>query len=142
MSAPLIRTPEQIAGELHPSEHALPLTRPRPENKRVWASLQHPPEAIIRQAFEEATRRDPQHEKRWCALVDGNELQLGRLECGAEDYQPKFCANRATNHHVYLGLNGSKQETFSEKAEKTCEEPKWTSKRSNLVPARAWSRSG
>jgi putative DNA primase/helicase len=57
-------------------------------------------------------------------------------------YKPKFCANRATNHHVYLGLNGSKQETFSEKAEKTCEEPKWTSKRSNLVPARAWSRSG
>lgn len=85
--APFIRTPEQIVGELRPSEHALPVTRPRPEDKRVWASLKHPPEAVISQAFEEAMRRDPQCEKRWCALVDGAELQLELLKCAAKDHQ-------------------------------------------------------
>ena len=85
--APFVRTPEQIAGELRPSPRALPVERPRPEQKRVWASVKHPPEEVIRQAFEEATRRDPQHRKRWCALVDGNELQLGLLECAAEQYK-------------------------------------------------------
>lgn len=84
---PFVRTPEQITGELRPSPQALPVERPRPEQKRVWASVKHPPEEVIRQAFEEATRRDPQHNKRWCALVDGNEFQLGLLECGAEEYK-------------------------------------------------------
>jgi len=85
--APFIRTPEQVVGELHPSERALPVTRPRPEDKRVWASLEHPPEAVIGQAFEEALRRDPQREKCWCAVVDGNELQLELLKCAAKDHQ-------------------------------------------------------
>jgi hypothetical protein len=84
---PFVRTPEQITGELRPSPQALPVERPRPEQKRVWASVKHPAEEVIRQAFEEATRRDPQHRKRWCALVDGNELQLGLLECAAEEYK-------------------------------------------------------
>lgn len=84
---PFVRTPEQITGELRPSPHALPVQRPRPEQKRVWASLKHPPEEVLRQAFEEATRRDPQHQKQWCALVDGNELQLGLLDCAAEEYK-------------------------------------------------------
>lgn len=49
---PFIRTPEQIAGELHPfdrADQALPASRPRPENKRVWASLKHSPETVIGQ---------------------------------------------------------------------------------------------
>lgn len=84
--APFVRTPEQILSELHPHQTALPLQRPRPEDKRVWASVQHPPEEILRQAFEEATRRDPKHTKRWCALVDGNRFQLDILHLAAEDY--------------------------------------------------------
>lgn len=84
---PFVRTPEQITGELRPSPRALPVERSRPEQKRVWASLKRSSEEVIRQAFEEATRRAPQHRKRWCALVDGNELQLGLLECAAEQYK-------------------------------------------------------
>lgn len=83
--APFVRTPEQIACELEPV-HEIPPARPRPEDKRVWASLKHPPEEIVRQAFEEALRRDPQHHKQWVALVDGNETQLGLLLCAAETY--------------------------------------------------------
>lgn len=84
--APFVRTPDEIVRELAPV-HEAPRPRPRPENKRVWASLKQPPEEIIRQAFEEATRRDPQHTKHWVGLVDGNETQLGLLLLAAEDYQ-------------------------------------------------------
>ena len=50
--------------------------RPRPKNKRVWASLEKTPEQVIREAFDEANRRDPNHEKHWVALVDGNKAQI------------------------------------------------------------------
>lgn len=83
--APFVRTPEQIASELKPV-HEIPPPRPRPEDKRVWASLKHPPEKIVSQAFDEATRRDPKHRKQWVALVDGNETQLSLLLCAAADY--------------------------------------------------------
>jgi hypothetical protein len=82
---PFVRTPEQIVRELAPIHEALP-PRPRPEDKRVWASLKQPPEAIIEQAFEEAQRRDPKHTKEWIALVDGNETQLDLLRLAAKDY--------------------------------------------------------
>lgn len=83
--APFVRTPEQIASELNPL-HEIRAARPRPEDKRVWASIKRPPEKIVRQAFEEAERRDPKHRKQWVALVDGNETQLGLLLCAAESY--------------------------------------------------------
>jgi hypothetical protein len=82
---PFVRTPEQIASELKPVHQILP-ARPRPEDKRVWVSLKHPPEEIVSQAFEEAERRDPKHRKQWVALVDGNETQLSLLLCAAADY--------------------------------------------------------
>jgi len=82
---PFVRTPEQIVRELAPLHEVLP-PRPRPEDKRVWASVKHPPEAIIKQAFEEAQRRDPKHTKEWIALVDGNETQLDFLRLAAKDY--------------------------------------------------------
>jgi len=82
---PFVRTPEQIVRELAPLHEALP-RRPRPEDKRIWASVKHPPEAIIKQAFEEAQRRDPKHTKEWIALVDGNETQLDFLRLAAKDY--------------------------------------------------------
>jgi hypothetical protein len=83
--APFVRTPEQIAGEFSPVREALPV-RPRPEDKRVWASVKQPPETIITQAFDEACCRDPHQTKQWVALVDGNEFQLGLLLEAAEDY--------------------------------------------------------
>jgi hypothetical protein len=61
-----------------------------PEDKRVWASIKQPPEEILTQAFDEATRRDPKHRKQWVALVDGAETQLGLLLCAAESYGVKL----------------------------------------------------
>jgi hypothetical protein len=83
--APFVRTPEQIASELSPITETAP-ERPRPEAKRLWASVKQPPETIVAQAFDEARRRDPEQAKQWVALVDGNEFQLGLLLAAAEDY--------------------------------------------------------
>lgn len=76
-TAPFVRTPDEIfppAGTLTTAP-----ARPAPEHKRVWASLEHSPEAVIAEMFEEAEHRDPKHRKRWVAVVDGNEMQIERL---------------------------------------------------------------
>ena len=70
--APHVRKPEQVARVLAPIHVVEDVKRPKPEGKRVWASLEKTPEEVIGQAFEEAQRRDPSHEKPWVALVDGN----------------------------------------------------------------------
>lgn len=79
------RTPEDIARELAPVREA-GQKRPRPEDKRVWASVSKDPEEVIRQAFEEAHARDPDHRKTWAALSDGNETQLRLLGKLAREY--------------------------------------------------------
>ena len=73
---PFIRTAEQI---INPKEFP-PVKRPRPEGKRVWASLVKEPETVISEAFDEALHRDPNQQKHWVALVDGNKTQLRLLK--------------------------------------------------------------
>jgi hypothetical protein len=79
---PFVRTPEEILPE-SPRQQTGP-ARPRPEHKRVWASLAQPPEEVIGEMFDEAARRDPKGHKRWVALVDGNLPQIAHLEQLAE----------------------------------------------------------
>jgi hypothetical protein len=67
------RAPEQIMG-LEETQGSV--ARPRPGNKRVWASIKDTPEVVIEQLFEEAARRDPQRRRQWLVLVDGQEKQL------------------------------------------------------------------
>ena len=74
--SPFVRTPQQI---INPKE-SQNLKRPRPEGKRVWASLVKQPEEVIREAFDEALHRDPNQQKLFCALVDGNKTQLAILK--------------------------------------------------------------
>jgi hypothetical protein len=81
---PLVRTPEQILQESRPARETEP-ARPRPEHKRVWASLAQSPEEVIGAMFDEAARRDPQRQKCWVALVDGNLPQLAHLERLADE---------------------------------------------------------
>jgi hypothetical protein len=71
---PFVRTTEQILPESPTLEETGP-ARPRPEHKRVWASLAQSPEAVIGEMFKEAARRDPKRQKRWVALVDGHLAQ-------------------------------------------------------------------
>jgi hypothetical protein len=73
--APHVRTAEEIAG-LTPVLVEKQKQRPRPEDKRVWASVEREPEQVIFEIFQEGQARDPHHEKQWIALVDGNKKQL------------------------------------------------------------------
>ena len=76
--APFLRTPEDVVKEVRRREdedEPRPV-RPRPENKRVWASVDKEPEEVVKAMFDEAKLRDPAQDKRWAALVDGNPVQL------------------------------------------------------------------
>ena len=57
--------------------------RPRPTNKRVWASAERSAQAVIEDAFDEALRRDPDLRRRWVVLVDGQRDQIKRVERAA-----------------------------------------------------------
>lgn len=78
------RKAEQIIGEL--SGEWASVARPRPEDKRVWASLKNSVEEVIDQAFREAENRDQRHEKKWVGIVDGNKTQLKILESKAKQF--------------------------------------------------------
>ncbi|OLE97343.1 MAG: hypothetical protein AUG75_09440, partial [Cyanobacteria bacterium 13_1_20CM_4_61_6] len=82
--APFVRTPEEILPE-SPTLQETGSARPRPEHKRVWASLAQSPQAVIREMFDEAARRDRKGQKRWVALVDGNLPQIAHLQQMAEE---------------------------------------------------------
>ncbi len=58
--------------------------RPRPTSKRVWASVEHSPQRVIDDAFDEAFRRDPDLRRKWVVLVDGNRDQLRRIKRAAQ----------------------------------------------------------
>lgn len=73
--APFPRTSADI---LHTTRDAATVDakRPRPTEKRVWASVEKKPGLVIREAFDEALRRDPDKNRRWVVLVDGEPKQL------------------------------------------------------------------
>lgn len=76
-TAPFERTPEDLLSQ--GGSRINKMKCPPIENKRVWASLEKEPEEVIEQAFAEALNRDPNHEKKWVALVDGNNTQIDIL---------------------------------------------------------------
>ena len=84
--APFVRSAEDVIRELRPAD-APPLVRPRPEGKRVWASLATAPAEVIEDAFLDAASRDPKRQKRWVVLVDGNADQLARVTAAAKRHR-------------------------------------------------------
>jgi hypothetical protein len=59
--------------------------RPRPANKRVWASIERAPRDVIFDAFYEALNRDERLERTWVILIDGNEDQLRTIRKQARE---------------------------------------------------------
>ncbi|MGI8684733.1 MAG: ISKra4 family transposase, partial [Acidimicrobiales bacterium] len=57
---------------------------PRAKAKWVTASVADDAAEVIGRVFDEAERRDPEHKRRWVALVDGNCHQIERIEAEAE----------------------------------------------------------
>ncbi len=58
--------------------------RPKPRDKRVFASVARTARAVIREAFDEALRRDPERRRRWVVLVDGDAKQLKAVKAEAK----------------------------------------------------------
>jgi hypothetical protein len=88
--APFERTAEDVVKDYRggqsdemPREKTL---RPRPENKRVWASVAKEPGEVIEDMFQDALRRDPEHAKRWVVLVDGNATQIALVRKTARQH--------------------------------------------------------
>jgi hypothetical protein len=73
------RTPEEVCG-MEDSNN----TPPRPVGKRVWARLDKEQPEVISDLFDEAQRRDPEREKEWVALIDGQASQLERIKAEAK----------------------------------------------------------
>ena len=75
---------DDIAGALGSTTTTAPCEkpkRPKPHNKRVWASVKEDSWDVIDEAFTEAKRLDPDRDKQWVALIDGGTDQLeGVLE--------------------------------------------------------------
>ena len=97
--APFVRTPEEFLRtlmRLEPTDakqarlEAEKPSRPRPENKRVWASVRKESWEVIEEAILEAETRDPDHEKTWLAVVDGDEHQLAMVKEIASTYEVKL----------------------------------------------------
>ncbi|MCB9673309.1 MAG: ISKra4 family transposase, partial [Alphaproteobacteria bacterium] len=82
---PVSRTPEDVTRELRrtgPSPD-----RPKAQNKRVWASVEHSIVDVVDEAFAEASLRDETNARRWVSLVDGNEEQLFSVQRMARNYE-------------------------------------------------------
>jgi hypothetical protein len=80
--APFTRGPADILHSLRdPNE--VDAKRPRPTDKRVWASVDKSARAVIRAMFAEALRRDPEKTRRWVVLVDGEPKQLRAVKAEA-----------------------------------------------------------
>jgi hypothetical protein len=80
--APWVRTPQQVVESLfricRPTPEAP--APPRPENKRVWASLLKSKDAVIQEVAEEMERRDPSASKIRVALTDGERALQIRVD--------------------------------------------------------------
>lgn len=79
---PRPRTPESVIESLFRKGPRRPQKdrpkRPKPENKRVWASLEGSKDDVIREAGAEVGRRDPLAEKTRVCVTDGEKALLTR----------------------------------------------------------------
>ena len=99
--APFVRTPEELVGDSS-SPHPGP-PRPRPDQKRVWASIEKELEQVIEEALAEAHHRDPTDKKTWVALVDGNKSQIRILKRLAKN--SKSDSSQALEIHHSFKIN-------------------------------------
>jgi len=60
--------------------------QPRARNKRVWASVERDPRAVVDEVFQEALRRDPKQKRDWVMLVDGQRQQLNNIADSSKRY--------------------------------------------------------
>ena len=78
------RTAEQVLANLDRQPNAKKPRGPRPQNKRVCASVEKSQAQGISEMFDEIERRNPQRDRTTVVLLDGEENQLEQVERQAE----------------------------------------------------------
>jgi hypothetical protein len=82
-AVPQVRTPSDVIGPPRDKPGAKPRRRPRATGKWLTASVVDDIATVIAAGFDEATRRDPGHERTWVVLVDGNNTQIDAITAEA-----------------------------------------------------------
>ena len=79
--APFVRTPQMIIDNLFPAgaKSTNKQPSPKPEHKRVWASLTKGKSVVIEEVRQEVLRRDPDGHKTLVALIDGERALQKRV---------------------------------------------------------------
>jgi len=80
--APVPRSSTDVLASNHGDDPPPP---PRAKAKWVTASVAEDAAEVVGRVFDEADRRDPGHDRRWVALVDGNRHQIDCIEAQAEE---------------------------------------------------------
>jgi hypothetical protein len=80
------RYPRRLEQILDP-EHNSEQNRPQPCHKRTWARVEANLKAVIEQGFQEAMRRDPEQQRQWVVLSDGQEDLLRQIYTAAKRYK-------------------------------------------------------
>lgn len=75
--------PRQPSDVLASNDGPDPPPAPRAKAKWITASVAEDASAVVARVFDEAERRDPDHQRRWVALVDGNNHQIDRIQAEA-----------------------------------------------------------
>ena len=77
---PIVRTPNEVIDSLFGTDPARERPkRPKPTRKRVWASLTAGKDAFINDVKAEMTRRDPDHQRTWVIVTDGERALQRRV---------------------------------------------------------------
>ncbi len=81
------RTATDVINGLRNIRDLTPKLKPRPELKRLWASLADSPQDVIEDMFDEALKRDPDQTKHWYVLIDGDDdletwVKQAAKQCG------------------------------------------------------------
>ena len=82
---PAPRTPQDV---LAPTSEKL-LPAPTAKHKWLTASVVEDAATVVADIFDEAERRDPDHQRQWVALVDGNNHQIDRIKTEAKKRKVK-----------------------------------------------------
>jgi hypothetical protein len=77
---PVPRTAAQVLARTSEAEH---VAGPSAEGKWLTASVTEDVAAVVAEAFDQAVRRDPEHERTWVVLVDGNRHQIEQAQAEA-----------------------------------------------------------
>ncbi len=79
---PVVRSSVDVLASTHGKA---PPPAPQATGKWVTASVADDAAEIVGRVFDEADRRDPHRQRRWVALVDGNNHQIDRINSEARD---------------------------------------------------------